>query len=58
MGNPISKTKETTLAFNFEELELKLIVKVPLKEKLKKSLIFGLDARLAIAIILGFLGWR
>ena len=64
MGFSSSKTKvetlvfDKTLVFNFERKELKLRVKVPLKEKLKKNLIFGLDARLPIAIILGFFGWR
>ena len=33
-------------------------IKVTIKEELKKSLIFGLPARLPAAVILGFLGWR
>ena len=34
------------------------VAKVPIKEELKKSLIFGLESRLPIGIILGFVGYR
>lgn len=33
-------------------------VKVPIKDELKKSLIFGLGSRLPIGVILGFVGFR
>ena len=33
-------------------------IKVQIKEDLKKSLIFGLQARLPIGVILGFVGYR
>ena len=33
-------------------------VKVKIKENLKKSLVFGIQARLPVAMILGFSGYR
>ena len=33
-------------------------IKVPIKHELKKGLVFGLRARLPIAIIIGFIGYR
>ena len=33
-------------------------IKLEIKTKLKKQLIFGLDARLPIALIIGFMGYR
>ena len=35
-----------------------LEVLVPIKDELKKNLIFGIEARLPIGIILGFYGFR
>ena len=58
MGKSNSKLKEETLVFDLDGIQLELKIKVPLKEKLKKNLIFGLNSRLPIALILGFFGWR
>ena len=33
-------------------------IRVTIKDELKKALIFGLEARLPIGIILGFIGYR
>ena len=33
-------------------------IRVTIKDELKKALIFGLEARLPIGIILGFVGYR
>ena len=33
-------------------------IKVPIKDKLKKGLIFGIDARLPLAIIAGQIGYK
>ena len=35
-----------------------LQILVPIREELKKNLIFGIEARLPIGIILGFYGFR
>ena len=40
-----------------EEEASKIVVKVPIKEELKRGLIFGLKARPPIGIILSFLGY-
>ena len=32
-------------------------IRVPIKEELKKGLIFGLNARLPIGVILGYVGY-
>ena len=37
---------------------MKIKVKVQIKEKLKKCLIFGLESRVAIAVILSFYGYK
>ena len=36
----------------------KIYIKVPIKDELRKNLIFGMDSRLPIAMILGYAGYR
>ena len=36
----------------------KIDIKVPIKDELKKNLIFGIESRLPIAMILSYAGYR
>ena len=50
------KRKDSKSRNSITSIEKDLYIKVPIKQELKKLLIFGLQARLPIAMILSFIG--